>query len=85
MFNSQLDLEHFNDPIESLVQDYELILTLEDGAERTILTRGNYLTLNKHQVDAERVTRVRMNFSRTYGSPYFEVFAVKWFAPKIDK
>lgn len=85
VFNSQLDLEHFNDPIESLIQDYDMTLTLEDGTERTIITRGNYLTLNKHKVDAKHVTRIRINFCATYGSPYFEVFAVKLFAPKIDK
>lgn len=85
VFNSQLDLEHFNDPIESLIQDYDMTLTLEDGTERTIITRGNYLTLNKHKMDANGVTRIRINFCATYGSPYFEVFAVKWFAPKIDK
>lgn len=85
VFNSQLDLEHFNDPIESLIQDYDMTLILEDGTERTIITRGNYLTLNKHKVDAKHVTRIRINFCATYGSPYFEVFAVKLFAPKIDK
>ncbi|MEK3943701.1 FAD-dependent oxidoreductase [Paenibacillus sp. FSL H3-0310] len=85
VFNSQLDLEHFNDPIESLIQDYDMTLTLEDGTERTIITRGNYLTLNKHKIDANGVTRIRINFGATYGSPYFEVFAVKLFAPKIDK
>lgn len=85
VFNTQLDLEHFNDPIESLIQDYDMTLTLEDGTERTIITRGNYLTLNKHKIDANGVTRIRINFCTTYGSPYFEVFAVKLFAPKIDK
>ncbi|MFD2878211.1 hypothetical protein ACFTAO_22870 [Paenibacillus rhizoplanae] len=82
MFNSQLDLEHFDDPIESLIQDYVMTLTLEDGSERTVITRGNYLTLNKHKVDATGVTRIRFDFYATYGSPYFEVFAVKCFAPK---
>lgn len=85
VFNPQLNLEHFDDPIESLIQDYELTLTLEDGSERTIITRGNYLTLNKHKVDAKAVTRIRFDFYATYGSPYFEVFAVKCFAPKNDK
>jgi hypothetical protein len=85
VFNSQLDLEHFNDPIESLIQDYDMTLTLEDGTESKIITRGNYLTLNKHKVNAKGVTRIRFDFCATYGSPYFEVFAVKLFAPKNDK
>ena len=33
VFNSQLDLEHFDDPIESLIQDYDMTLTFEDGSE----------------------------------------------------
>jgi hypothetical protein len=82
VFNSQLDLEHFDDPIESLIQDYNLTLTLEDGTESEISIRGNYLTLNKHKVDAQCVTRIRIDFSATYGSPYYEVFAIKLFAPE---
>lgn len=81
VFNSQLDLEHFDDPIESLIQDYDVILTLEDGTEREVIIRGNYLTLNKHKVDAQNVTRIRFDFCATFGSPYYEVFAVKLFAP----
>ncbi|GGI44835.1 hypothetical protein GCM10008018_09080 [Paenibacillus marchantiophytorum] len=81
VFNSQLDLEHFDDPIESLIQDYDMTLTFEDGTEREIVISGNYLTLNKHKVDAQGVTRIRFDFSATFGSPYHEVFAVKLFAP----
>ncbi|MNI20381.1 FAD dependent oxidoreductase [compost metagenome] len=84
VFNSQLDLEHFDVPIELLIQDYDVTLTLEDGTETEIKIRGNYLTLNKHKVDAKGVTRIRFNFCATYGSPYFEVFAVKLYAPKQD-
>lgn len=83
VFNSRLDLEHFDDPIELLIQDYDVTLTLEDGTESEIIIRGNYLTLNKHKVDAKRVTRIRIHFCATYGSPYYEVFAVKCFAPKL--
>ncbi|WP_326063322.1 FAD-dependent oxidoreductase [Paenibacillus anseongense] len=82
VFNSQLDLEHFDDPIESLIQDYDMTLTLEDETVRKIDIRGNYLTLNKHKVDLKGVTRIRIHFSATHGSPYHEVFAVKLFAPK---
>lgn len=85
VFNSQLDLEHFDDPIEPLMQDYDITLTLEDGTESRFSIRGNYLTLNKHKVDAKCVTRIRIHFCATYGSPYHEVFAVKLFAPKNDQ
>ncbi|MNR34302.1 hypothetical protein D3C85_1520650 [compost metagenome] len=59
-----------------------MTLTLEDGSERDIQVRGNYLTLNKHKLDAKGVIRIRIHFFATYGSPYHEVFAVKLFAPK---
>ncbi|MGP3785388.1 hypothetical protein [Paenibacillus sp. 1A_MP2] len=85
VLNSQLNLEHFDDPIEPLIQDYDVTLTLEDGSESEINIRGNYLSLNKHQVHAKGVTRIRFDFSATYGSPYYEVFAVKFFAPKNAK
>ncbi|OAS20729.1 hypothetical protein A8708_17910 [Paenibacillus oryzisoli] len=84
VFNSQLDLEHFDDPIEPLMQDYDVTLTFEDGTEKGISIRGNYQTLNKHRVDAQHVTRIRIDFCATYGSPYHEVFAVKLFAPSND-
>lgn len=85
VFNSQLNLEHFDDPIDPLIQDYNVTLTLEDGTESEIKVRGNYLSLNKHQVHAQGVTQIRFDFSATYGSPYYEVFAVKLFAPKNAK
>ncbi|MGO4270646.1 FAD-dependent oxidoreductase, partial [Paenibacillus sp. TAF58] len=68
-------------PIESLIRDYDVILTFEDGTEREVRIYGNYLTLNKHKVDAEGVTRIHFDFCATFGSPYYEVFAVKLFAP----
>lgn len=85
VFNSQLNLEHFDDPIEPLIQDYDVTLTLEDGTESEIKVRGNYLSLNKHQVHAQGVIQIRFDFCATYGSPYYEVFAVKFFAPKNTK
>ncbi|NOU73689.1 FAD-dependent oxidoreductase [Paenibacillus sp. LMG 31458] len=81
VFNSQLDLEHFDDPIEPLIKDYAVMLFFGDGTEREIKVSGNYLTLNKHKVNAKGVDRIRFDFIATYGSPYFEVFAVKLFAP----
>lgn len=85
VFNSELNLEHFDDPIEPLIQDYDVTLTLEDGIKSEIKVRGNYLSLNKHQVNAQGVTHIRFDFCATYGSPYYEVFAVKFFAPKNAK
>lgn len=81
VFNSQLDLEHFDDLIGPLIKDYAVTLIFGDGTEREIQVIGNYLTLNKHKVDAKGVARIRFDFTATYGSPYFEVFAVKLFAP----
>lgn len=81
----KLNLEHFDDPIESLIQDYDVTLTLEDGSESEIKVRGNYLSLNKHQVFAQGVTHIRFDFCATYGSPYYEVFAVKLYAPNNAK
>ncbi|MFE5323761.1 FAD-dependent oxidoreductase [Paenibacillus sp. NPDC056579] len=83
VFNSRLDLEHFDGPIETLIRDYDVILTLEDNSEERVEVKGNYLTLNKHKVNARRVTRIRLLFRATHGSPYFEVFAVKLFAPSV--
>ncbi|NOU86045.1 FAD-dependent oxidoreductase [Paenibacillus sp. LMG 31460] len=80
VFNSQLDLEHFDDPIGPLIKDYTVSLIFEDGNEREIKVSGNYLTLNKHKVNEKGVARIRFSFLATYGSPYFEVFAVKLFA-----
>ncbi|MDQ6418436.1 FAD-dependent oxidoreductase [Paenibacillus sp. LHD-117] len=81
VFNGRLDLEHFDDPIETLIKDYDAILTFADGSERTVEVRGNYLSLNKHKVAARGLTRIRFEFGATYGSPYYEVFAVKLYAP----
>lgn len=78
VFNSQLNLEHFDDPIEPLIQDYNVTLTLENGTKSEIKVRGNYLSLNKLQVHAQGVTQIRFDFCATYGSPYYEVFAVKF-------
>lgn len=85
VFNSQLDLEHFDDPIGPLIKDYAFTLIFGDRTEREIKVRGNYLTLNKHKVDAKGVARIRFDFTATYGSPYFEVFAVKMFAPNAKR
>ncbi|WP_341416219.1 FAD-dependent oxidoreductase [Paenibacillus filicis] len=82
VFNSQLDLEHFDHPIGPLIKEYNILLTLADGSERLIEVRDNYLSLNKHKLDAERVTTIRLEFLATYGWPYYEVFAVKLYAPK---
>lgn len=81
VFNPRLDLEHFDDPIETLVKDYDVMLTLADGSGQTLPVRENYLSLNKHRVDACGVTRIRLEFHTTYGSPFYEVFAVKLYAP----
>jgi hypothetical protein len=80
VLNPRLDLEHFNDPIETLIKDYDVILSLADGSQQRIEVRGNYLSLNKHQVGVQGVTGIRLEFTATYGSPYYEVFAVKLYA-----
>jgi hypothetical protein len=85
VFNPRLDLDHFDDPIETLIKDYDVILTLEDGSEKKIEVRGNYLSLNKHKVGVQGATRIRFEFGATYGSPYYEVFAVKLYAPEVAK
>ncbi|RAV04669.1 FAD-dependent oxidoreductase [Paenibacillus sp. YN15] len=81
VFNPRLDLEHFDDPIETLVKDYDVTLTLADGSCQTVAVRDNFLALNSHRLDACGVVRIRLDFRATYGSPFYEVFAVKLYAP----
>ncbi|MFK7695571.1 FAD-dependent oxidoreductase [Paenibacillus sp. HJGM_3] len=80
-FHARLELEHFDDPIETLVKDYDVILTHEDGRQTRMEAKGNYLSLNKIRANAKGVVRIRLEFGATYGSPYYEVFAVKLYAP----
>ncbi|MNC12843.1 hypothetical protein D3C75_605690 [compost metagenome] len=81
VFNPRLDLEHFDDPIETLVKDYDVTLTLADGSGHTVAVRDNYLALNRHRLAARGVVRLRLDFRAAWGSPFYEVFAVKLYAP----
>ncbi|MBB6731254.1 FAD-dependent oxidoreductase [Cohnella zeiphila] len=85
VFNPRLDLEHFDEPPETLVKDYDAIVTLADGSERRFEARGNDLTLNRYRLNVRGVVRIRFEFGGTHGSPYVEVFAVKLYAPEVKE
>lgn len=79
VFNSQLESDHFDEPIYELMKDYDAEIYQGETLTKTIPVRDNYLTRNEFAVQCDNVTKILFRFHATYGAEQAEVFSVKVF------
>ncbi|MGV8979713.1 FAD-dependent oxidoreductase [Clostridium sp.] len=79
IFNTQLETNNFSSPIKQLIKTYAMEIFTKNGQVLRREKKDNYLGLNRYFEDVKNVTKIRFTFNETYGSHFFEVFAVKVF------
>ena len=78
VMNAELEKDHFNAPVASLLKDYDILL-LADGKETKIEVRDNYLGRNEHILDLEQVQQVQITCLDNYGADCLSLYSVKMF------
>lgn len=79
VFNTQLEYDNFNEMMPDLVKAYRLEITTQDGKKEQIEVTDNYLRCARHKIQKSCVTSVKIVCLETYGSPRFQMYAVKLF------
>ncbi|HBM80577.1 MAG TPA: hypothetical protein DD426_07055, partial [Clostridiaceae bacterium] len=77
IFNTQLEYDNFNKIMPDLVKQYAIEITSLDGSKQVIEVKDNYLRQRRHKIDNPNVKKIRIIFKGTYGSKYFQLFAIK--------
>lgn len=78
IFNAELEKDHFNAPISSLIKDYDVIVAGKNGT-KVIEKRNNYLARCVLPMEETEVTQIVLKVYDNYGARYLGVYGVKIF------
>jgi hypothetical protein len=74
----KIDL-NVNEVLDQIISDFDIVFFTGSEETKRIIVRSHYLPVYKTECPAVTCDSIRIDFHKTKGSPYFELFSVKIF------
>ncbi|MBR4030368.1 MAG: hypothetical protein IKJ06_03110, partial [Clostridia bacterium] len=78
IFNTMLEEDNMPDKLPQLVKMYDLEIEREDGEIVYLPDIKNHHRVACHSLNLEDVTSIKINFKENNGSPFFELYGVRF-------